>query len=66
MYAILLFNDEFDLKAGVDDLFQLFACNPVTGDLLVFESMDEADKFREKNTIDSQIIELPVYQTQQV
>ena len=61
MYALLLMNEQEDYIHGISDLIDIFACDVITGDLLVFRTMNEADFFREKNSINSQIIELPVY-----
>lgn len=58
MYALLLPIEKGELAKGIDELMDLIAVHPETGDMLTFKTIEEADSFRESHTIDCKIIEL--------
>ena len=52
-------NDENVLP--IDELVELAVCDEESGELMLFDSLDEADQYREKHSIDGQCVELPIY-----
>ena len=49
-------------KFLITDLEDIAVTDPRDGQLMVFKSLDEADAYREKYGINSQIIELPLHE----
>lgn len=64
-YIILLMQDPepslFKPPFYITELDQICLCEPENGALILFDSIDEADEYREEYAIDGQIIEIPFY-----
>lgn len=61
MFVLLLPIEKEDLAEGIDDLMDVICVHPETGDMLIFPTLDDADHFREVNSITCKIIELFVW-----
>jgi hypothetical protein len=59
-YIILSCKTKKGLKVDIVFASQSAACNK-EGNLLLFNSIDEADYYREQEAIDGQIVEIPIY-----
>ena len=51
---------DWQFPAFIKELSDLFLCDKY-GNLMLFNSSDLADEFREEHAIDGQIIEIPFY-----
>lgn len=63
-YVILLMQEAkeelYHPPFSITDADQLVACND-DGEVLFFDSLEDADCYREDEAIDGQIVELPMY-----
>jgi hypothetical protein len=46
---------------AITDLDEIAVCHPVNGNLMVFDSLDEASNYQEEWGISGQCVSLPIY-----
>jgi hypothetical protein len=60
-WIILYMQKERLFKNKVFDLQDVAVCDDLHGNLLVFDSLDQASNYQEDHGISGQCIELPIY-----
>lgn len=60
-YIILKMLKEADLERGELDCYDLIESNIEDDKPIIFNSLDEADDYRNENEVDGQIVEYPLY-----
>ena len=59
-YIILITNHESRFDTNIYSIEDIAHCT-IDGDLMMFDSLDEAADYRDEHTINGLLIELPIY-----
>lgn len=61
-WIILQFVHQKDIEEGIYELDEVATCHPFNNNLMVFDSIEEAELYQDDHGIDGLKVELPVYE----